>query len=38
MTFGTAFYLFVLPIAIAAAGVIIAYYGRSDSQHLHPGD
>ncbi|TWG90990.1 hypothetical protein L598_006200000010 [Mesorhizobium sp. J18] len=28
MTFGTAFYLFVLPMAIAAGGVVAAYYGR----------
>lgn len=29
MSFGTAFYLFVLPVAIAAVGALIAYLTTS---------
>lgn len=39
MTFGTAFYLFALPVVIAGAGALIAYYARSGRRHhLHPGE
>lgn len=39
MTFGAVFYLFALPVAIAVAGALIAYFVRSNSDHhLHPGE
>ena len=37
MTFGTAFYLFVLPLAIAAGGALIAYFSKR-RRMLHPGE
>ncbi len=39
MTFAQAFYLFILPLLLAAAGAGIAYwYGSKDRNHLHPGE
>ena len=41
MTAGIAFYLFVLPLVIAAVGAAVAYYGRTNHNHhnrLHPGE
>jgi hypothetical protein len=38
MSFGTAFYLFVLPVAIAVCGVMIGYYARHHNHHVHPGE
>lgn len=40
MTFTLAFYLFILPLLLAAVGVGVAYwYGAKDNNHrLHPGE
>ena len=38
MTFATAFYLFILPLVIAAVGAGVAYYVRGAKHRLHPGE
>jgi hypothetical protein len=38
MTFTLAFYLFILPLLVAAGGVAVAYSYGSDRNQLHPGE